>query len=170
MAYQVRRIVDYPRSRQRGVRRFVPSWQLVLGLGAAAVLLAVIAFSVVYARVSVPDPNTLVTAQTSIVYWSDGKSELGRFSEVNRQSVPLSQVPEHAQNAVLAAEDRSFYSNAGVSPRGIARAVWVKISGGSTQGGSTITQQYVKNYFLTRDRTYTRKVKEFVIALKIEQQ
>ena len=168
----MRRIVDYPRSRKKGVRRFLPSWQLVLGLSAAALLLGVIAFSVVYARVSVPDPNKLVTAQTSVVYWSDGKTELGRFSEVdgNRQLIPLSQVPEHAQNAVLAAEDRSFYSNAGVSPRGIARAVWVKVRGGSVQGGSTITQQYVKNYFLTQDRTYTRKVKEFVIALKIEQQ
>ena len=168
----MRRIVDYPRSRKKGVRRFLPSWQLVLGLSAAALLLGVIAFSVVYARVSVPDPNKLVTAQTSVVYWSDGKTELGRFSEVdgNRQLIPLSQVPEHAQNAVLAAEDRSFYSNAGVSPRGIARAVWVKVRGGAVQGGSTITQQYVKNYFLTQDRTYTRKVKEFVIALKIEQQ
>ena len=168
----VKRVVDYPRSRHRGVRRFVPSWRLVLGLGVAAFLLGVIAFSVVYAKVKVPGPNELVTAQATVVYWSDGKTELGRFSEVdgNRQSVPLAQVPETAQNAVLAAEDRSFYSNAGVSPRGIARAVWVKVRGGSTQGGSTITQQYVKNYFLTQDRTYTRKVKEFVIALKIEQQ
>ena len=168
----MRRIVDYPRSRKKGARRFLPSWQLVFGLGAAVALLGVIAFSVVYARVSVPDPNKLVTAQTSVVYWSDGKTELGRFSEVdgNRQLIPLSQVPEKAQQAVLAAEDRSFYSNAGVSPRGIARAVWVKVRGGSVQGGSTITQQYVKNYFLTQDRTYTRKVKEFVIALKIEQQ
>ena len=168
----MKRIVDYPRSRYTGVRRFVPSWRLVLGLGAAVVLLGVIALSVVYAKVSVPDPNELVTAQASVVYYSDGKTELGRFNEVdgNRQSIPLTQVPKTAQRAVLAAEDRSFYSNAGVSPKGIARAVWVKVRGGSTQGGSTITQQYVKNYFLTQDRTYTRKVKEFVISLKIEQQ
>ena len=62
-----------------------------------------------------------------------------------------------------------FYENKGFSPKGYARAVWVKLRGGSTQGGSTITQQYVKNYFLTQDRTATRKAKEFVIALKIEQ-
>ena len=168
----MQRIVDYPRSGKQGVRRFVPSWRLVLGLGTAGVLLGVIAFSVLYASVSVPDPNKLVTAQTSVVYWADGKTELGRFAaeESNRQSIQLDQVPEHVRQAVLAAEDRSFYSNYGVSPRGIARALWVKINGGSTQGGSTITQQYVKNYFLTQDRTYTRKVKEFVISLKIEQQ
>ena len=164
--------MDYPRRRYTGVRRFVPSWRLVLGLGAAVVLLGVIALSVVYAKVSVPDPNKLVTAQASIVYFSDGKTELGRFNEVdgNRQSIALTQVPKTAQHAVLAAEDRSFYSNFGVSPKGIARAVWVKLRGGSVQGGSTITQQYVKNYFLTQDRTYTRKLKEFVISLKIEQQ
>ena len=164
--------MDYPRSRYTGVRRFVPSWRLVLGLGAGVVLLGVIALSVVYAKVSVPDPNTLVTAQASVVYFSDGKTEMGRFNEVdgNRQSIPLTQVPKTVQHAVLAAEDRSFYSNSGVSPKGIARAVWVKVRGGSTQGGSTITQQYVKNYFLTQDRTYTRKLKEFVISLKIEQQ
>ncbi len=165
------RIVDYPRSGRTGVSRFVPSWRLVLGSASAVVLLGVIAFSVLYASVSVPDPNKARTAQTSVVYWSDGRTELGRFSaeEANRQSIPLSQVPLDVQHAVLAAEDRSFFSNYGVSPRGIARALWVKVHGGSTQGGSTITQQYVKNYFLTQDRTYTRKVKEFVISLKIEQ-
>lgn len=163
------RYVDHPPRGGRAGRRLLPGWRLVLGLGAATVLLAVIAFSVVYARVSVPGPNQLVTAQASVVYFSDAKTEIGRFSEVNRQSISLAQVPQSAQHAVLAAEDRTFYTNAGVSPRGMARAVWVRLRGGSTQGGSTITQQYVKNYFLTQDRTYTRKIKEFVIALKIEQ-
>jgi membrane peptidoglycan carboxypeptidase len=165
----VHRIVDYPRQGKTGMRRFVPSWRLVLGLVATAGLLGVIAFSALYRAVDVPDPNKLVTANASVVYWADGKTELGRFAEVNRQSVPLSAVPEHVQQAVLSAEDRTFYSNMGFSPKGIARAVWVKVTGGSKQGGSTITQQYVKNYFLTQDRTVTRKAKEFVISLKVEQ-
>jgi membrane peptidoglycan carboxypeptidase len=167
----VGRILDYPRAGRRGVRRFVPSWRLVLGLAAGCVLLLFGGLAVAYAGVDVPDPNKLVTAQSSIVYWSDGKTELGRFSDAegNRQSIPLSEVPEHVQQAVLAAEDRSFYENKGISPKGIGRAVWVKVKGGSTQGGSTITQQYVKNYFLTQDRTASRKLREFVIALKIEQ-
>ena len=163
------RIVDYPRQGKAGWRRFVPSWRLVLGAGSAVVLLGVIGFSALYSAVDVPDPNKLVTANASVVYWADGKTELGRFAEVNRQSVPLSAVPEHVQHAVLAAEDRSFTTNMGFSPKGIARAVWVKVTGGSKQGGSTITQQYVKNYFLTQDRTLTRKAKEFVISLKVEQ-
>jgi membrane peptidoglycan carboxypeptidase len=167
----VGRILDYPRAGRRGVRRFVPSWRLVLGTAAGVLLLLFGGLAVAYAEVDVPDPNNMVTAQSSVVYWSDGKTELGRFSDVggNRQSIPLSEVPESAQHAVLAAEDRSFYQNKGISPKGIGRALWVKLSGGSTQGGSTITQQYVKNYFLTQDRTASRKLREFVIALKIEQ-
>jgi membrane peptidoglycan carboxypeptidase len=165
----VRRIVDYPRQGKRGWRRFVPSWRLVLGSASAVVLLGVIGFAALYAAVDVPDPNKLVTANASVVYWADGKTELGRFADVNRESVPLSTVPDHVQHAVLSAEDRTFYSNMGFSPKGIARAAWVKVSGGSKQGGSTITQQYVKNYFLTQERTITRKAKEFVISLKVEQ-
>jgi len=165
----VRRIVDYPRASKPGWRRFVPSWRLVLGSAAACFLLGVIGFSVLYHQVSVPDPNKAVTKNASVVFWSDGKTELGRFGSVNRESVPISQMPDTLQKAVLAAEDRTFYTNKGFAPKGYARAVWVKVRGGSTQGGSTITQQYVKNYFLSQDRTASRKAKEFVIALKIEQ-
>ena len=75
------------------------------------------------------------------------------------------------QKAMLAAEDQDFYSNNGISPTGIARAVWVAVKGGqATQGGSTITQQYVKNYFLTQDRTLSRKAREILISLKIDKQ
>ncbi|MGN6610988.1 MAG: transglycosylase domain-containing protein [Angustibacter sp.] len=165
----MRRIVDYPRAGKSGWKRFVPSWRLVGGGILAVFLLGVIGFAVFYSQVSVPSPNQLVTANASVVYWSDGKTELGRFGEVNRRSVPLSDVPDTMQKAVLAAEDRTFYQNHGVSPKGIARAAWVALKGGSKQGGSTITQQYVKNYFLTQDRTVSRKAKEFVISLKIEQ-
>ena len=141
----VGRILDYPRAGRRGVRRFVPSWRLVLGAAVGCLMLMFGGLAVAYAGVDVPDPNKMVTAESSIVYWSDGKNEIGRFSDVggNRQSIPLSEVPEHAQHAVLAAEDRSFFENKGISPKGIGRAVWVKVKGGSTQGGSTITQQYV---------------------------
>ncbi len=79
-------------------------------------------------------------------------------------------MPKQVQEAHLAAEDRDFYQNSGISPSGIARAVWVGLHGGQTQGGSTITQQYVKNYFLTQDQTLTRKLKEIVISIKIAKQ
>ncbi len=140
------------------------------GLFVAGVVLGVAGFATAYALVDVPDPNELADAQTSTVYYSDGTTPIGTFAEVNRQDVDIEQVPEVVQHAVLAAEDRSFYENRGVSPSGIVRALWSNVSDGTQQGGSTITQQYVKNYYLSSEQTYTRKLKEFFIALKIDQQ
>src|SRR5699024_9421857 len=92
-----------------------------------------------------------------------------RLSEINRESVPIDQIPEHVRNAVLAAEDRSFYENDGISIRGLGRAVVGLVTGDSTSGGgSTITQQYVRNYFLTQERSYVRKAKEILISVKID--
>ncbi|MEZ0164782.1 transglycosylase domain-containing protein [Kineococcus sp. LSe6-4] len=153
---------------RRPRRRKVLGW--VLGLVVAGVVLAVGGFAAAYAFVQVPDPNKLADAQTSTVYFSDGTTELGTFAARNRENVTLDQVPDHVQKAVLAAEDRGFYENRGVSPTGIARAVWTNLSDGTTQGGSTLTQQYVKNYYLSDQQSYSRKAKEFFIALKIDQQ
>jgi membrane peptidoglycan carboxypeptidase len=153
-----------PRRARR--RRWVKRTLLVL-LG--LFLLSTAALAVAFAKVSIPEPNQLANAQASIIYYNDGKTELDRISEINRESVPLSKIPAHVQYALLAAEDRSFYTNNGVSPSGIGRSLIVALKGGPTQGGSTITQQYVKNYFLTQDRTISRKAKEFIISIKIDQ-
>ncbi len=132
-------------------------------------LLGLGALGVAFATIDPPSPNALADAQTSVVYYADGKTELARLAEQNRESVPLAQVPVHVQRAVLAAEDRDFYTNSGVSPNGIARSVWQALRGADVQGGgSTITQQFVKNYFLTQDRTIDRKLREMVIAIKID--
>ena len=82
----------------------------------------------------------------------------------------LKQVPKYVQNAHIAAEDRTFYQNNGISVGGILRAVKTSVTGEAQVGGSTITQQYVKNYFLTQDRTISRKAKEILIAVKIDGQ
>lgn len=146
-------------------------WGKRLGLAAlGAGLLGVLGFFVAYATTDVPEPNDLADAQASIIYYADGKTEMDRISEVNRESVPLSRIPKAVQQAHLAAEDRNFYDNSGISPTGIGRAVWVGLRGGQTQGGSTITQQYVKNYFLTQDQTFSRKAKEILISIKIAKQ
>ena len=154
---------------RKGWRRFFSMKPILLTL-LGLFLLGAAAFGVAYASTDVPKPNDLANAQASIIYYSDGKTEMDRISEVNRESVPLAKIPLHVRRALLAAEDRTFYQNNGVSPSGIARAVVVALQGGPTQGGSTITQQYVKNYFLTQDRTLSRKVKEFIISIKIDQQ
>ncbi len=152
-----------PKRKRKWLRRTLWTLLALFALGIAGIVVA-------FSMVDTPQPNELAEAQTSIVYYDDGKSELARLSEINRESVPLSQVPEHVQKAHLAAEDRSFYENNGISPSGIMRAVISGVRGGPTQGGSTITQQYVKNYFLTQDQTVSRKLREIAIAIKIDGQ
>ncbi|MDO5712311.1 MAG: transglycosylase domain-containing protein, partial [Micrococcales bacterium] len=155
---------------RRGFWRRLFSWKGILGLILGLVLLGLATFAVAYLLIPVPDPNERAQAQTSIIYYADGKTEMARFAQVNRESVPLEQVPLPVQRAMLAAEDRSFYDNPGFSPTGIGRALWAAVTGGQRQGGSTITQQYVKNYFLTQDQTVGRKLRELIISVKVEQQ
>jgi membrane peptidoglycan carboxypeptidase len=149
-------------------RRFFSLKRILLAVLGVFVL-GVVVVGWAFATTRVPPPNEVATAQASIIYYADGKTEMYRLSKVNREIVPLSQIPVHVQHALLAAEDRSFYTEHGVSPSGIGRALIVALKGGPTQGGSTITQQYVKNYFLTQDRTVSRKAKEFIISIKIDQ-
>ena len=126
-------------------------------------------FGFAYFTVSIPDPNAYVNSQATIIQYADG-TEIGRIGSENRTVVTLAEIPVQVRNAVMAAEDRNFYSNRAVSPIGIARAVWNNLRGGSLQGGSTITQQYAKTAFLTPERSIQRKVKELVIAIKLENQ
>ena len=160
--------VDYPRQDYDGLRRWIPSFKQLVALAGVGFLTMVALIGVGYAATDIPQPNELISAQTTIIYYDNGKTEIGRFGEQNRIIVPLDQVPDHVQKAVLAAEDRSFYENRGISPTGIVRAFWNNLRGGSTQGGSTITQQYAKNAYLSQERTYTRKLKEFFIAVKLD--
>lgn len=89
----------------------------------------------------------------------------------NRTLVSLDKIPKNLQNAFIAVEDNRFYEHNGVDPRGILRALYSNVvSGEVAQGGSTITQQLAKNAFLSQDRTITRKIQEFFIALRLEQQ
>ncbi|MCW2666916.1 MAG: Peptidoglycan glycosyltransferase, partial [Frankiales bacterium] len=143
---------------------------LLLGtLGSIVGVLAL--FGIGYAMVDVPkEPNESTTATTTRILYADG-SEMGRSGTENRVLVGIEDVPVHVQRAVLAAEDRGFYTEPGISPKGIARALFTNVRGGGgvQQGGSTITQQYAKNAFLTQQRTYTRKIKEVFISLKMSQ-
>jgi len=158
----------YPRYEHEGLRRFVPSWRQTLLLLGIALLLLTALLGIGYAATPIPTPNELSRAQTTIVYYDNGRTEIGRFGDQNRIIIPLDQVPDHVQKAVLAAEDRSFYENRGISPTGIVRAFWNNLRGNPVQGGSTITQQYAKNVYLSQERTYTRKIKEFFIAVKLD--
>ena len=127
-------------------------------------------FGFAYFTVSIPDPNAYVNSQATIIQYADG-SEIGRIGSENRTVVSLAQIPMDVRNAVMAAEDRNFYSNRAINPLAIAAAVWDNVVNlGSGRGGSTITQQYAKTAFLTPERSIQRKVKELVIAIKLENQ
>ena len=127
-------------------------------------------FTYAYFTVGIPDPKAFVNSQSTIIQYADG-TELGRIGSENRTIVPLANIPLNLRHAVLAAEDRNFYSEHAFSPQGLARAVFDNIKSlGNGGGGSTITQQYAKTAFLTPERSIQRKIKEIVIAIKLEQQ
>ena len=156
-----------PKSRRSLGRRLL-TWLLALGF--AGLVVGALGFAYVYAATDIPDPNKDFQAQTSFVYYENGKKEIGKFATQNRQSVPLSEVPQHVQDAMVAAEDRSFWKNRGLDPKGILRAAFSNATSESTQGASTITQQYVKVLYLSQERTMSRKVKEAFLSLKIHNQ
>ena len=126
-------------------------------------------FAFAWFTVSIPDPNAYVNSQSTVIQYSNG-SEIGRVGTQNRQILPLAKIPLRLRYAVMAAEDRNFYSNRAFSPTGIARALFNNLKSGDLtgEGGSTITQQYAKTAFLSPSRTIQRKIKELVISLKLE--
>jgi membrane peptidoglycan carboxypeptidase len=149
------------------MQRYAPTPRQMLWGILGAFVLMLLFVGIGYAVTSVPSPNSIATRQSTILLYSDGKHVLARLGDTNRINVKLSQVPPDVQHAVLSAEDRNFDSEPGISPTGILRALWVDLTGGDVQGGSTITQQYVKNAYLTQARTFTRKFKEIFIAVKL---
>jgi len=150
-------------------RRAVPTWRMTLGGVLTVLLLGIGAFVAMYTVVRVPDANAAATAQSNVYYYADGRTEIGQTGEVNRVSVPIGDIAMTMQHAAVSAEDRTFYTNRGVSITGMTRAGWYTVSGKGLQGGSTITQQYVKNYYLNQDQNLSRKAKEFFISLKVDQ-
>jgi membrane peptidoglycan carboxypeptidase len=171
-----------PLGPSRGHRLAEPGWPTLwrwtrtialVGL-LLGVLMPVLVFFVGWLFFSVPSPAMLAAQrkQVTTIMASDGTTELGRYvpEEGNRIPVSLAQVPMHVQNAVLAAEDRSFRSNPGFDITGIARAAWNQLTGGDG-GGSTITQQYVKvTTGHDENSIIFRKFPEMIIAAKITKQ
>ncbi|WP_299532854.1 transglycosylase domain-containing protein [uncultured Streptomyces sp.] len=167
---------DERRARTRGSRgpgekggiRGLFTWKRMLGTFFGACLLVMAAFAALYVYVDVPAANADAEKQSNVYEYSDG-TLLARSGTVNREIVDLAQVPKDVQHTFVAAENKSFYQDKGVDLKGTTRALLSTLSGKGKQGGSTITQQYVKNYYLTQDPTVSRKLKELVISLKVDQ-
>ena len=155
---------DRPTGWRRGRRWLLVALVIVGVLGAAFGLLA---FYLVFSSVPLPDD---IDARSSLVFDIDGEEVGTLASELTREDVPLASLPEHVPAAVIAAEDRGFYEHRGISITGIARALFTNVRAGEVQqGGSTITQQYIKNAALSPEVTYRRKVQEAALAIKLEQ-
>ncbi|MFD5567162.1 transglycosylase domain-containing protein [Streptomyces cadmiisoli] len=157
------------RPRRTGWRRIIPTWRMLLGGFVLGVLLLIGLFYLGYSTVKIPAANALATKQSNVYLYADG-SQIARDGEVNRENVSLGQISKDAQHAVLAAEDRDFYTESAIDPKAMVRAGWNTVTGKGKQSGSTITQQYVKNYYLAQEQTLTRKAKEFFISIKLDQE
>lgn len=153
---------------ERGGRRGMWAWLAVAAV--LIILFPVAIFGIAYVATDVPEPEELANDQIAVIYDNSGDNEIARIvpEAGNRRAVELEEVPSVVRNAVLAAEDREFYTNPGFSLSGYARAAWGVVTGNpSAGGGSTITQQYVKNAVVGDERTVTRKAKELVMSAKM---
>lgn len=142
-------------------------------VGTVAVMVVLVIVGAAYLETTLPSVEMLKDMRLQVplrVYSSDGKL-IAEFGEARRTPITLKQVPKDLINAILAAEDRRFYDHSGVDIRGLMRAGFRLMSNVSvTQGGSTITMQVARNYFLTRKKTFVRKFSEILLALKIEKE
>ncbi|AKZ57886.1 Bifunctional penicillin-binding protein 1a/1b pona1 [Streptomyces ambofaciens ATCC 23877] len=175
------------RARQRGGRRAAPkrrrssgaggksgirrlfTWKKILGTFFGLCLLGMGAFIVLYMVIDIPEGNADAELQSNVYKYSDG-TIMARDGERNREIVDLARIPKDVQRTFVAAENKTFYKDAGVDLKGTARGVLNTLSGKGAQGGSTITQQYVKNYYLSQEQTVSRKLKELVISLKLDRE
>ncbi len=168
---------DGPGRRRPAPQKKKSPWRIVRRTLYVLVALAILVpsgiFLAAYTTVSVPQPGDLKTNQVATILASDGTTVLSKVvpPEGNRTDVTIEQIPPHVRNAVMAAEDRDFYTNPGFSISGFARAARDNILGKeSAGGGSTITQQYVKNALVGDERSLTRKMHELVISAKMARQ
>ena len=148
-------------------RRLFATLKGLVIAGLVIALLGVAGIAVAYVRTDMPDPNAAFLTNKSNVYYRDGSTLIGSFADQNRTTIPYSQMPASIKDAVVAAENRSFWTDKGISPTGILRAVYGILRGTSAGGGSTITQEYIKILYLTSEPTASRKFTELLLAVKM---
>ena len=150
-------------------------WAKRIGFSILTVFLGVFiagmaVFLYLYNTLTIPAPDDLALAQKTTVYYADGTTEMGTLGEINRQIIDTTKLPDYVPKTIVASEDRTFYTNNGVDLKGIFRALINNLRGGARQGGSTLTQQYVERYYMGETTSYTGKLKEAVLAIKINRE
>ncbi len=162
-----RRFWNYPRRGKNLVQRWLPSWRVVVGCMLGGIALGAGVFFAAWTSTQIPANLDDVDHQATTVYYGNGK-EIGSYSTIKREIVDYEALPAHVGDAVVASENESFWTDPGVDMKGMARALWTNLtSDGGTQGGSTLTQQYVERYYLGSTTDILGKAQEAIIALKI---
>ncbi|MGQ4365633.1 transglycosylase domain-containing protein [Streptomyces sp. SAS_272] len=155
--------------KDKSLIRRIFTWKKILGTFLGLTVAVIGAFVWLYVSTPIPKGNPDADLQSNVYKYGNG-AILARDGELNRENVDLAQVPKPVQHTFVAAENKSFYTDAGVDLKGTTRGVLNTLMGKGAQGGSTITQQYVKNYYLSQEQTVTRKLKELVISLKLDRE
>ena len=157
--------------RRHGWRRLLPTWRMALGAFLLVLLVLCGGFVAGYLLVDIPSANAAATAQSNVFLYSDGTTQLASSGQVNRESVPLSQVPRTVQRAVLAAEDRDFYHESAVDPqRHGPRRLEHRQRQGHGSPAPPSPSSTSRTTTSTRNRPSRRKVKEFFIAIKLDRE
>ncbi len=148
----------------------VAAWLAGLSLAGLAAVLCVIGLALAVAYPNLPEIGSLTDYRPKLplrVYSADGV-QIGEFGEERRNFTPIAQIPQVMKDAVLAAEDTRFYQHGGVDYKGVVRAALENLRDARSQGASTITMQVARNFYLSTEKTFTRKIYEILLALKIE--
>ena len=146
------------------------AWALGLALAGAVSLLLLLGMALAVAYPNLPEISSLTDyrpKQPLRVISADGVL-LGEFGEERRNFTPIDRIPKVMRDAVLAAEDARFYEHGGVDYKGVLRAALENLHDARSQGASTITMQVARNFYLSTEKTFTRKIYEILLALKIE--
>lgn len=161
--------VDYPPHHHGIIKRKHPLRKLAI-YAVFAVIIVCFGYTG-YIFSGIPDPSKLGEQrglESTKIFDRTGTVVLYEFGEIRRTYKPFNEISPYIKNATVAIEDKDFYKHGGISFRGIFRALWADLRGKSLQGGSTITQQLVKQTMLTPERTITRKAREAILALEVD--
>ncbi len=159
------------KSKMRSALKKIAGFFVLMFLGGIAGGAGIVAQGYLFFTHNLPSIEKLKHYEPPIVtnFYADGGELIAEFAIEHRYVVPIDDIPKTMQDAFLAAEDKNFWHHEGVDKEAILRAFWQNIWGGfGRSGGSTITQQAAKNFLLTPERTFTRKIKEAILSLRIE--
>ena len=158
------------RKPQRNWQQYLIRWGIFLGSAGLILLGLVIVYALVVARPNLPDLDTITDYNPKVplrIYTADN-ALIGEFGEERRNIIAIEEIPSYLKNAVVAIEDERFYEHGGVDYWGVLRATLANLRGRLAQGASTITMQVARNFFLTNEKSFTRKIYEVLLAWKIE--